>query len=381
MFAPRAMRVKRSPIERVSRLMGDHTINLAGGSPDPTLIPKDRLREAYSSVIEEHGSAAFFYPGAGGLDELVGELSKWCAHLGIGGGEIVVASGAQHAITLLCGALLSAHDEYVHENPTFVETMNPFLFYGGKGTAVPIDCGGMRTDLLEEWLRSGRCSPKLLYTVPTAHNPSGVTMGVERRKHLAELAQKYGFTIVEDDPYRPIADPKPTIYSLAPDSVIYVGSLSKALAPGLRIGFVVTRNHALAEKLRDLEQMDFSTSTINQLVAAKVLSSGHIQSRLEQYRAHYKEKMRILVEALAQHGLRPVHTPQDGFFSLVEVAEDPETLLLRALRLGVAFVPAAEFFFDGSGKNTIRLSVGPAPKNLIPEGVQRLAKAIDQKQG
>lgn len=375
MFSPRAMRVGRSPIERVSQLLGKDVINLAGGSPDPELIPKEKLREAYCEVVDEHGASAFFYPGAGGLEELVAELEKWCGHLNIGGGEIVVTSGAQHAITLLCGALLSPQDEYAHENPTFVETMNPFAYYGGRGIPIPIDGEGMRTDLLEEALRSGRARPKLVYVVPTAHNPSGVSMGLERRKHLAELAERYGFTIVEDDPYRPISEPKPTIYSLTPENVVYVGSLSKALAPGLRIGFVVTRSHALAEKLKDLEQMDFSTSTVNQLVAAKVLSSGYVQARLEEYRRHYQEKREALLRALGERGLKPLYAPKEGFFCLVEVGEDPEALLLKALRAGVAFVPAAEFFYDGSGKNTIRLSVGPAPKSRIAEGVERLAKA------
>ncbi len=380
MFTPNAMRVKRSPIERVSALIRQDTINLAGGSPDPSLIPLGKLGEAYTQVVEEYGAKAFFYPGAGGLDELVEQLRGWCSTLEIGGGEVVVTSGAQHAITQVCAALLSTQDTYIHENPTFVETMNSFLYYSVQGEPVPVDDQGIRTDILEARLKARRSPPKLLYTVPTAHNPSGVTMSEERRKHLVELAHKYGFTIIEDDPYRPISKPTRTLYSTSPDDVVYVGSLSKALAPGLRIGFVVTTNHALAEKLKDLEQMDFSTSTVNQLVAAKILKSGLIQSKLGELREHYASKMHLMLQSLAEHGLKPVYQPQDGFFCLLNTNTDVEELLLRAVRLGVAFVPASEFYFDNSGQTNIRLSVGPVDKSLIPEGVNRLTKALNNNE-
>ncbi len=376
MFSPRAMRVNRSPIERVSGLIGSETINLAGGSPDPKLIPLDVIKESYLKVIEEYGAKAFAYPGAGGLDQLVAALSKWTENLGVDDGEIVVTSGAQHAITQLCGATLSSHDSYLHENPTFIETMNSFVFYGGTNIAIPVDNQGIRTDVLEQKLKEIGYAPRILYTVPTAHNPTGVTMTEDRRRHLVELAEKHGFTIFEDDPYRPIAGRTTPLYNLAPEHVVYIGSLSKALAPGLRIGFVITRNHALAEKLRDLVQMDFSTSTVNQLVAANILGSGVIQSRLSGYRAHYASKMKILVEALSDHGLRPLYEPQDGFFCIVDVKTDTDTLLLRAIKRGVAFVPASEFYFDGSGKTTVRLSVGPVDTQLIHEGVTRLAAAL-----
>src|SRR5579875_3798467 len=380
MFTPGAMRVKRSPIERVSALIRQGAINLAGGSPDPSLIPIEKLREAYTQVVEEYGAKAFSYPGAGGLDELIEQLRGWCSTLEIGSGEVVVTSGAQHAITQLCAALLSTQDTYIHENPTFVETMNSFLYYSAQGEPVPVDDQGIRTDILEAKLKASRSPPKLLYTVPTAHNPSGVTMSEDRRKHLVELSHRYGFTIIEDDPYRPISKPTRTLYNLSPEDVVYVGSLSKALAPGLRIGFVVTTSHALAEKLKDLEQMDFSTSTVNQLVAAKILKSGLIQSKLGKLREHYASKMHLMLQSLAEHGLKPVYQPQDGFFCLVDTNTDAEKLLLRAVRLGVVFVPASEFYFDNSGQTSIRLSVGPVDKSLIPEGVNRLAKALNQKE-
>ncbi|MEM3799852.1 MAG: PLP-dependent aminotransferase family protein [Thermoprotei archaeon] len=379
-FTPSSMRVKRSPIERISTFISKDTINLAGGSPDPSLIPVDKLREVYIQVIEEYGPKAFFYPGAGGLEELVDQLNRWCAQLDIGEGELVVTSGAQHAITQICASLLTPQDKFLHENPTFVETMNSFLFYSGRGEPVPIDDQGLRTDLLEAKLKADKSHPKLLYTIPTAHNPSGVTMSEERRKHLIELAQRYNFTIIEDDPYRPISKPTRTLYSMSPENVIYVGSLSKALAPGLRIGFTLTPSHALAEKLRDLEQMDFSTSTINQLVAARILETGVIQAKLSSIREHYAAKMRIMLDCLAEHGLQPVYQPHDGFFLLLNVETDVESLLLRAVKEGVVFVPASEFFFDDSNNATIRLSVGPVDKSLIHKGINRLSQALGAKE-
>jgi Transcriptional regulators containing a DNA-binding HTH domain and an aminotransferase domain (MocR family) and their eukaryotic orthologs len=258
--------------------------------------------------------------------------------------------------------------------------MNSFLFYSPQGEPVAVDDQGIQTSILESRLKTRKSPPKLLYTVPTAHNPSGVTMSEERRKHLVELAQKYGFTIIEDDPYRPISKPTRTLYSMSPENVVYVGSLSKALAPGLRIGFVITTSHALAEKLRDLEQMDFSTSTVNQLVTAKILESDLIQSKLGDLREHYASKMRLMLESLRENGLKPIYQPQDGFFCLVNTNTYAEELLLKAVKLGVAFVPASEFYFDNTGHTNIRLSIGPVDKSLIPEGVNRLVKALNQNE-
>lgn len=376
-----ALKIEVSPIERVSSLIKDeNTINLAGGSPDPSFIPVNEIREAFNEIIEEYGAKAFFYPGAGGLEELKKELSKWCDDLsvGVGPSELVVTSGAQHAMTLLSQALLSK-EEFAHENPTFVETMNPLKFYGGSNLLVSVDSDGMRTVELEEKIRGGH-SPKVVYTVPTCHNPSGVTMTHERRKHLVELAEKHNFLIIEDDPYRPIAQEQPqTLYSMTKsENVVYVGSMSKAVAPGLRIGFVVTRNDELAEKLRELQQMDFSTSTSNQLTMARLLKKKIVQSRLGQLRRHYREKLGILLQSLTENRMDTVFQPRDGFFTLVDVKTDVEKLLTVSLLMGVAFVPGRNFYFNEAGSTYIRLSVGPVDKSKIIEGVNRLRRALGE---
>jgi len=377
LLSKNALKIEVSPIERVSNLIkDDKIINLAGGSPDPLLIPVNEIRDAFNEVVEEHGPKAFFYPGAGGLEELKEELSKWCDHLSIGKGELVVTSGAQHAMTLLSQALLF-EEEFAHENPTFVETMNPLKFYGGPNLLVSVDSDGMNTDILEKKIREGH-KPKVVYTVPTCHNPSGVTMTRARRKHLVELAEEHNFLILEDDPYRPVSQEQPqTLYATTKSqNVVYVGSMSKAVAPGLRIGFVVTRNNELAKKLRELQQMDFSTSTSNQLTMAKLLRKRIVQDRIPDIRRHYREKLRALLGALNENRIETVFQPKDGFFALVDVKTNVEKLLTLSLSLGVAFVPGKNFYFNDEGSTHIRLSVGPVDKSKIAEGVNRLRLAL-----
>lgn len=375
MFSEGSMRISLSPIEEIMERVTGDTINLAGGSPDLTSIPVKEIREAFDWVCANYGTSAFVYPGAGGVDELRNSLRSYIHSLGIGEGEIIVTSGAQHALTLISEVMLR-DDHFVHEDPGFVEGVNSFLFSSKNQAPVSVDNRGLDTNELETLIRGG-ATPKLVYVVPTCQNPTGAIMDQERRKHLAELAERYDFTIVEDDPYRPIVHENPTaLYNMARDRVVYVGSLSKILAPGLRMGFVVTQNRDLADRIKVLEQLDFSVSTSNQLLTARLLSTGVVNSRIPKLRDKYRRKLQLLLNSLADSQMETVFKPKAGFFTLVDAGQDAREVAERALSKGVAVVPATHFYYRSKPKNYLRLSIGPVAEEKIEEGVRILRQCL-----
>ncbi len=376
-------RLSWSPVELASRRAKNlsSVVNFASGSPDPSLIPVKEIEEALKHVLEEHGPGSLGYPGAGGLPELVEELKIYAESvLGIGlgrGEDLVVTSGAQHGIKLLSQLFLGSGDIVVTEDPSFWEALDPMRFQGAGLVGVKIGVNGMDTHALEEMLRKG-LRPKIVYTIPTCHNPCGVTMDLEGRRHLLELAEGSDFLILEDDPYRPIAqDPPPSIKSLDKNGrVIYVGTLSKILAPGLRIGFTILRRE-YAEELSKLEQHDFSTSTPVQLAVARMLRKGVVKNLQPLAKKRYREKLEILVEALEKSFPESYIEPSCGFYTLIRFGRDAEEHLPRAIENGVIYVPAREFYIERGPRDAARISISTPPKERIADGVERLKRSLE----
>jgi len=254
LLSSRAKRLEWSPVELVSRIIREkkNLINLASGSPDPDLIPIDEIKEALDEAINEYGADVFSYPGAGGLKELRKELKQFLASMGlnINNREIIITAGAQHAINMLANIILNEQDYFISENPTFVETFNALKHYTANYVAVDIDENGILIGELQQLIEKRKEEIKVLYTIPTAHNPTGVTLTPERRKELIELCDKYDIIIIEDDPYRFIIrnPPEPLINIDKQEIVVHVGSFSKILAPGLRIGYLIVPKYISEKK-------------------------------------------------------------------------------------------------------------------------------------
>ncbi|NON62019.1 PLP-dependent aminotransferase family protein, partial [Acidianus sp. RZ1] len=305
--------IEISPVELASQKAKKTRINLASGSPDPSTIPVKEIEETYNEVLEDLGAKALSYPGAGGQEELIEEIEKYLSPLGIldKNDRIVVTSGAQHAMELL-GKYFLEGDTIAVENPTFIETFNALKLRSSVVLPIDLDENGIKVDELKELIKVVKIS--LLYIIPNCHNPAGVNLSETRRKELVELASENDFYIIEDDPYRPIACnlPKPIKYFDKDGRVIYVGSFSKVLAPGLRIGFSILRGE-IAEKISLIEQLDFSTSTINQYVVSRLLKKGLIQSRTEELAKHYSRKMKVLRDSLLDKGFQNFNNPSCGF--------------------------------------------------------------------
>ena len=384
LLSSRAKRLEWSPVELVSRIIREkkNLINLASGSPDPDLIPIDEIKEALDEAINEYGADVFSYPGAGGLKELRKELKQFLASMGlnINNREIIITAGAQHAINMLANIILNEQDYFISENPTFVETFNALKHYTANYVAVDIDENGILIGELQQLIEKRKEEIKVLYTIPTAHNPTGVTLTPERRKELIELCDKYDIIIIEDDPYRFIIrnPPEPLINIDKQEIVVHVGSFSKILAPGLRIGYLIVPKY-ISEKNEQAEQLDFATSTITMYIALIMLRKNIVKKRLSKLIITYSRKMKVLLDALEDYMPPNVEwtKPIGGFFLLLRARNKNLAKLLRkAVENGVAYVPACLFYVKNPDYSTARLSIGPVKEEEINEGIRRLAKIL-----
>lgn len=373
--------IEISPVELASQIAKKVKINLAAGAPDPKVIPLNEIREAYEEVLSSFRTKALAYPGAGGQEELIKEITNdYLPLLGVNlrsGEKVVVTSGAQHAIELLSKYFLE-NDIIAVENPTFIETLNPLRLRSSEVVPIPLRNDGMDVDELERVLKSGSKRITLLYVIPNCHNPGGVNMAECKRKRLVELAKEYDFYIIEDDPYRPIAGELPPPIKNYDDEgrVIYVSSFSKIIAPGLRVGFIIARKD-IAEKVSLLEQLDFSTSTVNQYVVLSLIKKGVVRDRMRGLYEYYKEKMKLLVDELKDKGFAKFNEPKCGFFLLLDLGKDSWKVFKKAVENGLSFVPAKPFFLIG-GETMARLSISVASKEEIVEGVKILKKSWEE---
>ncbi|BDR92992.1 PLP-dependent aminotransferase family protein [Vulcanisaeta souniana] len=372
------MRLYWSPVELASRLVKRGiTYNFASGSPDPSLLPINDVKRSFETVYENYGTAILAYPGAGGLRELRIEVSRYLnENLNINANwrDIIITAGAQHAIKLLSQLLIRRRTAIYTENPTFVETVAPMRYEGARLIGVPISDDGMDTHELEKLAKNN--GPGIVYTVPNCHNPTGVSLSRDKRKHLLEIADRYELRIIEDDPYTPLhSNAEPALKSMEND-VIYVGTLSKILGPGLRIGFVVTSGR-LRNNLEMIEQHDFATSTLTQYIVYDLLRRGVANRVIHNARRLYPRKLRELVDSLNDYLPGAImYNPYCGFYSFIRTQINAWDLLRKSIRQGVAFVPGDRFFIDAGKQDTARLSIGSIRTELIRDGVKVLSSII-----
>jgi 2-aminoadipate transaminase len=306
--------------------------------------------------------------------------------------NVLVTTGAQQALDLIGKLLIDPGDRVVTENPTYLGALQAFNAYEARYLPLPIDDDGMRVDRLEEALRKG---PKFVYVLPNFQNPAGVTLSLARRRRLVELCARYGVPVVEDDPYgqlRYSGQHEPALVRLDRElhgdggdgrfrsGVVYVGTLSKTLAPGLRVGWVVAPEE-VAVRLTQLKQgADLHSSTFAQMVAFETARGGFLDRHVRELRRVYGQRRLAMLNALERHfppGVRWTR-PDGGLFLWVSLPRllDSQELLERALEAKVAFVPGAAFHPAGGGAHTMRLNFSYARPEVIEEGVRRLGLVL-----
>ncbi|HWQ14553.1 MAG TPA: PLP-dependent aminotransferase family protein [Roseiflexaceae bacterium] len=377
------------PIVQLTHRPG--VLDLGWGHPDPALLPVEAMRRAAEGALARHGADALAY----GMERGPGPLVSWliertAAREGRAPSpdEVVITGGASHGLDLICTLLARPGDVALVESPTYHLAVRVLRDHPLHLVPVQADEGGLRVDTLAEALaalrREGRAA-RLLYTVPTFHNPTGACLALERRRALVELAAEEGFLIVEDDVYRELAydaPPPPSLWSLAPPgTVARLGSFAKTLAPGLRLGWI-TAGAADVARITGCGLLDsggglnhFTAVTVSALCAA-----GDFDAQVARLRAAYRERRDALATALRAH-LPPgcaVHPPGGGFFQWVQLPEglDAAELLPRAEATGVAYIPGARFHLDGRGANTLRLAFSLYPPAELREAARRLGEAL-----
>jgi 2-aminoadipate transaminase len=359
--------------------------SLAGGLPAPEVMPMDEYRRAFEWVLETDGDRALQYGPAEGYEPLRAWVAERMGHRGIPctAEGVRIVNGSQQALDLLGRLLLNPGDVVIVENPTYIGALQAFTPYQPRYAVVPMDDDGMQVDALEAILaqdRQGAGRVKFIYAQPNFQNPTGRTLSAERRVRLAQLASTYGVPVVEDDPYGELryeGAHLPTIKSFDTEgNVIYLGTFSKILAPGFRLGWVVASKPLLDMLTEAKRAADFNTASAPQIATYKVVEDGFVDRHIEVIRNVYRARRDALVEAIGEHFPLGVAStrPHGGMFVWAEMPGpvNAREMLMEALEQQVAFVPGVGFHPDGTGANTMRLNFS----NVTPEKLRNAARIL-----
>jgi 2-aminoadipate transaminase len=372
-------------IASVLALLGrPDVISFAGGFPDPATFPRERIAALLQEFAAAGESSAFQYAPTRGL---AGPLDAFADRLERSQGrrpaedELLITSGAIEALELVGKSYLDPGDVVVVEGPTYLGAIQAFRSFEARLVAVPLDEHGLDVEELERRLAAG-LRPKLLYTIPDHQNPAGVSLAAERRAPLVELAGRYGFLLVEDVAYRELAfgdESLPSLWSLAPDTVVQAGTTSKTFCPGVRLGWAVGPADVSARLVAAKQLTDQCAGALGQRLFEEASRRGWIDEQLQRSRALYRRKGERLLAALERslpEGTRWTR-PRGGFFSWLTLPGiDAVELAQRAVEQNVAFVPGTLFFPDGRGGDTARLSFSLVDEEQIDEGIARLGSLL-----
>ena len=387
-FSPAGRRLSSSAIREILKItQAPDVISFAGGLPAPELFPMDAIRQAASSVLDRYGPAALQYSTTEGHLP----LREWiAARVNIPPANVQIMTGSQQGLDLLGKVLIGEGDVVLVEAPTYLGALQSFAPYGPRYLQMQTDEGGIDLDALEEQLKTTRA--KLLYCVPNFQNPTGRTLSLERRRRLVELTARHGVIVLEDDPYgslRFTGEEIPSLYELAleacggPDGshVVYSGSFSKVLVPGLRDAWVQAALPLVRKLVQAKQGADLHTPTFNQMIIAELVHDV-MSAQIERVKAVYGARAQTMMAEMKAHFPAGVtHTvPQGGMFLWVTVPEGLDTtpLLERAVARKVAFVPGAPFYALGGGENTMRLSFSSANDGQIARGIRALGETLHE---
>ncbi|MCD6449345.1 MAG: PLP-dependent aminotransferase family protein [Thermotogaceae bacterium] len=369
-------------------------ISFGGGAPDPETFPSKELGEIAKEILENEYSFTLQYIPTEGDEELKEEFLKLLDRIygitDVTKENLLMTTGSQQALDILARIFLDEDSYVIVESPSYLGALNAFYTSFPKFITVPLEEDGMDINYLEKVLKElderGEIEKvKFIYTVPTFQNPAGVTMSLEKRKALVELAEKYDILIVEDDPYGALyfdEIPPDSIYRLAgKERVILLNTFSKILTPGLRIGVIIADKTIITKAIRAKQSADLCSSGLTQRLAARFLKNYDLFDYLKNIRAVYKEKRDIMIEAMEEY-LKPYGArwtkPGGGLFIWIKLPEEYDTMEMLdiAKEKLVFYIPGKAFMVDVENSSAARLSFCLPPKEIIPEGIRRLGEVI-----
>ncbi|HEY2335624.1 MAG TPA: PLP-dependent aminotransferase family protein [Solirubrobacterales bacterium] len=393
LFAERTQVMRSSAMRDLMAVTArPEVISLAGGLPDTSTFPPQAFAAQMTRIAQESAAEALQYGPTEGFHETVDCILEVMGAEGMlpDPEDVIVTTGGQQAIDLLCKTLIDPGDAVICEAPTYPGAIPVFCSYQAETIQIECDAEGMQIDALEGALqlldREGR-RPKFIYSVPTFQNPAGVTMSLERRRRLVELARSRELLVIEDNPYgllRFDGDPLPPLYQLdGGDFVIYIGTFSKILSPGIRLGWAVAPPPVMEKVVLGKQAADLCTSTLTQYFVREYFAEGHWREYIESLIGIYRGRRDAMVEALARC-FPPQATwtePDGGLFiwATLPAYIDTSDLLAKALRENVAFVPGQAAYVDGSGRSSMRLNFSAGDEEEIREGIRRIGKTIGEQ--
>src|SRR4051794_34763142 len=367
-------------------------ISLAGGLPDTSSFPPDTFAAVTARIAEESCAKALQYGPTEGLEETktcIGEVMG-AEDMRADPEDIVVTTGGQQVIDLVTKTLIDPGDVVIAEGPTYPGAVPVFSSYQADVVQIDMDADGMRVDLLEDTLdrleRDGR-RPKFIYTVPSFQNPAGVTMSQARRRRLVEVAHERELLVLEDNPYGLLRyegeAPTPLLSLDGGVYVMYLGTFSKILSPGIRLGWVVAPPPVLEKINLGKQAADLCTSTLSQLMVQAYFLESRWRDYVESLTEVYRARRDTMLDALAEHFPRQAEwtRPAGGLFIWATLPDfiDTTDLLARALRDNVAFVPGEAAFLDGRGRSSMRLNYSASSEDEIREGIRRIGKVVEEQ--
>ncbi len=388
-YAARAAGLSASEVRALFAVASrPEVVSLAGGMPYVSALPADLIRSAFDRVLTESGPQALQYGSGQGTPALREQILEIMALEGIRGSvdDVVVTTGSQQGLDLVTKLFVDPGDVILAEAPSYVGAIGVFRSYQAEISHVPLDDHGLIPEALRERiaeLRAAGKTIKMLYTIPNFHNPAGVTLTWERRLEILEICRENEILVLEDNPYGLLyfdGPPPQAMRSVEEDGVVYLGSFSKTLAPGFRIGWVLAP-HAIREKLiLANESAVLSPSSFTQFVVSEYLSTADWKGQIDIFRGVYRERRDTMLTALGEHFPDLSWTvPNGGFYVWLRLPPtlDSKAMLPRAVKELVAYTPGTAFFANGEGRQQMRLSFCYPTPDAIRLGIRRLATVID----
>ncbi len=367
-------------------------ISLAGGLPDTSTFPPRSFAAQMTRIAQHSAAEALQYGPTEGFEETKDCILQVMGAEGMApeAEDVIVTTGGQQAIDLVCKTLLDPGDVVICEAPTYPGAVPVFCSYQADVVQIECDRDGMRVGELEsllEQLRGAGRRPKFVYTVPTFQNPAGVTLSLERRRRLVDLARAHELLVVEDNPYGLLrfgGEPLPPLYQLdGGDFVIYVGTFSKILSPGIRLGWAVAPPPVMEKIVLGKQAADLCTSTLTQYFVREYFAEGRWQAYIDELVELYRGRRDTMLAALAEHFPAEASwtEPEGGLFIWATLPSyiDTGDLLAKALRDDVAFVPGQAAYVDGRGGSSMRLNFSGVTEAEIREGVRRIGRVIAEQ--
>jgi 2-aminoadipate transaminase len=393
-FAQRTQRMKSSAVRELLKLTElPDIISFAGGLPAPEVFPVERFAEAAQTIMSTMASKALQYGTTEGYRPLRDLIAQHSSRYGISiePDNVLITNGSQQALDLIGKVFVNPGDHILVEEPTYLGALQAWNAYQAEYITAETDQDGYVVEAVQ---RQMRCGPKFIYALPNFQNPTGVTLSLDRRHRLLEVADHYGVPILEDDPYGQLRyedDHLPSIVTLDSQfrstngtcysgNVIYLSTFSKTLAPGIRVAWIVAPKEVIHRLVQAKQGTDLHTATLNQMLAHEVAKDGFLEQHVRTIRAVYRERRDTMLTTIEKHfpeGVTWTH-PKGGLFLWLTFPAhmDAADILKAAVEQKVAFVPGQSFHADGGGKNTARLNFSYAAPAVIEEGIKRLATCL-----